>query len=27
VRFPVKFSLGLPDGDDRVPAPGEHGGG
>ncbi|MCA8294172.1 CoA transferase [Burkholderia sp. AU30198] len=27
VRFPVKFSLGLPDGDDQVPAPGEHGGG
>ncbi|VWC56890.1 acyl-CoA transferase [Burkholderia lata] len=27
VRFPVKFSLGLPDGDDCVPAPGEHGGG
>ncbi|KVK83161.1 acyl-CoA transferase [Burkholderia cepacia] len=27
VRFPVKFSLGLPDGDNRVPAPGEHGGG
>ncbi|VWB65876.1 acyl-CoA transferase [Burkholderia arboris] len=27
VRFPVKFSLGLPDGDDHVPAPGEHGGG
>ncbi|WP_175687936.1 CaiB/BaiF CoA transferase family protein [Burkholderia anthina] len=25
VRFPVKFSLGLPDGDDRVPVPGEHG--
>ncbi|WP_107311457.1 CaiB/BaiF CoA transferase family protein [Burkholderia metallica] len=24
VRFPVKFSLGLPDGDDRVPALGEH---
>ncbi|MET1534167.1 CaiB/BaiF CoA transferase family protein [Burkholderia sola] len=27
MRFPVKFSLGLPDGDDRVAAPGEHGGG
>ncbi|MBU9163756.1 CaiB/BaiF CoA transferase family protein [Burkholderia multivorans] len=27
MRFPVKFSLGLPEGDDRVPAPGEHGGG
>ncbi|WGS47864.1 CoA transferase (plasmid) [Burkholderia sp. JSH-S8] len=26
VRFPVKFSLGLPDGDDHVPALGEHGG-
>ncbi|WAS58531.1 CaiB/BaiF CoA transferase family protein [Burkholderia ambifaria] len=25
VRFPVKFSLGLPDGDDHVPALGEHG--
>ncbi|MBN3791765.1 CoA transferase [Burkholderia sp. Ac-20353] len=25
VRFPVKFSLGLPDGADRVPALGEHG--
>jgi crotonobetainyl-CoA:carnitine CoA-transferase CaiB-like acyl-CoA transferase len=23
-RFPVKFSLGLPDGDDNVPLPGEH---
>ncbi|WP_322058715.1 CaiB/BaiF CoA-transferase family protein [Paraburkholderia sp. J63] len=23
-RFPVKFSLGLPDGDDTVPMPGEH---
>jgi len=24
VRFPVRFSLGLPDGDDHVPALGEH---